>query len=52
MGEALRVDHSTAGARIAAERYAQLGRLLAYVIAAIMRGLPTVPARVVQRPSI
>jgi CRISPR-associated endonuclease/helicase Cas3 len=29
MGEALRVDHSTAGARIAEERYAQLGRLLA-----------------------
>jgi CRISPR-associated endonuclease/helicase Cas3 len=27
-GEPLRVDHSTAGARIAAERYAQLGRLL------------------------
>src|SRR5262249_60589270 len=39
MGEALRVDHSTAGARIAAERYAQLGRLLAYVIAGHHAGL-------------
>jgi len=38
-GEALRVDHSTAGARIAAERYAQLGRLLAYVIAGHHAGL-------------
>src|SRR5262249_30807487 len=39
MGETLRVDHSTAGARIAAERYAQLGRLLAYVIAGHHAGL-------------
>lgn len=38
-GEALRVDHSTAGARIAAERYGQLGRLLAYAIAGHHAGL-------------
>ena len=38
-GEALRVDHSTAGARISAERYGQLGRLLAYAIAGHHAGL-------------
>jgi CRISPR-associated endonuclease/helicase Cas3 len=38
-GESLRVDHSTAGARIAAQRYAQLGRLIAYVIAGHHAGL-------------
>lgn len=39
IGEALRVDHSTAGARIAAERYEQVGRLLAYTIAGHHAGL-------------
>jgi CRISPR-associated endonuclease/helicase Cas3 len=38
-GENLRVDHSTAGARIAAEKYRQLGRLIAYVIAGHHAGL-------------
>jgi CRISPR-associated endonuclease/helicase Cas3 len=38
-GESLRVDHSTAGARIAVQRYAQLGRLLAYIIAGHHAGL-------------
>ena len=34
-----RVDHSTAGARVAAERYGVAGRLLAYVIAGHHAGL-------------
>jgi CRISPR-associated endonuclease/helicase Cas3 len=39
MGEALRVDHSTAGARIAARKYPPLGRLAAYIIAGHHAGL-------------
>src|SRR5262249_56404122 len=39
MGETLRVDHSTAGARIAAERYSQTGRVFGYLIAWAPPGL-------------
>ena len=38
-GEALRVDHSTRGAQIAASRYGPLGQLLAYGIAGHHAGL-------------
>lgn len=38
-GEARRVDHSTAGARVAANRYGVLGQLMAYVIAGHHAGL-------------
>src|SRR5258706_8055266 len=38
-GATARVDHSTAGARLAAQRYGQLGRLIAYVIAGHHAGL-------------
>ncbi|HHW18969.1 MAG TPA: CRISPR-associated helicase Cas3' [Firmicutes bacterium] len=36
----IRVDHSTAGARLAAARYGSLGRLIAYVVAGHHCGLP------------
>ncbi|ANF56281.1 CRISPR-associated helicase/endonuclease Cas3 [Halotalea alkalilenta] len=38
-GAPVRVDHSTAGARIAMEKYPQLGHLLAYLIAGHHAGL-------------
>jgi CRISPR-associated endonuclease/helicase Cas3 len=38
-GAKMRVDHSTAGARVAAEKYAALGQLIAYVIAGHHAGL-------------
>jgi CRISPR-associated endonuclease/helicase Cas3 len=38
-GAPARVDHSTAGARVAAERFAQEGRLIGYVIAGHHAGL-------------
>lgn len=36
----LRVDHSSAGARIAAARYGPLGRIIAYVVAGHHSGIP------------
>jgi CRISPR-associated endonuclease/helicase Cas3 len=38
-GATTRVDHSTAGARVAAQKYAQLGRLIACVVAGHHAGL-------------
>lgn len=39
-GEFPKMDHATAGARVAAQRYGQIGQLLAYVIAGHHAGLP------------
>jgi CRISPR-associated endonuclease/helicase Cas3 len=36
-----RVDHATAGAKVAVERWPQLGKLLAYVAAGHQAGWPT-----------
>ena len=38
-GENIRVDHSTAGAEVAAERFGPMGRLIAYVVAGHHAGL-------------